>query len=431
MTNNIPLGGLKVNFERQQTEIACGAACAVMILNAIGFAHTHPGQMTLLKEIRKFHSKDKGKKREKWATSPDGLQNRLNWYSKPNYYFKIYAQTNQSSISRRMVWTIFHYKTPCIALVSSGIHWVIVYQYSLPGIAIGGYNDFRLHALLRFYIVDPLTSAPSQGVVDYTDWLGKKQKPVKTGLWGHKYVVLCDPDKPEDKKRKNNFSKMKKGSGKKSQVFIKKANSTNVSNPDDPNKTVQPDERKLILSGVTHLPPPPPPITTIVSDGPEDGLIDERTAMAYSMWHLENDGFYDPTKFTRMMVGPSAGIPILVRELDTNDFWYIVPFIETTQKIGGIMRLNAKNTKFQEASFAMDANQPLPAIVLSDKKITNLLIGKYDHSKSEIKIEKMLVWKLCTQSYSAFLPFYKVKMGTKTYYVRIDGEIYSRLTQIR
>ena len=49
--------------------------------------------------------------------------------------------------------------------------------------------------------------------------------------------------------------------------------------------------------------------------------------------------------------------------------------------------------------------------------------------KGKIIIDPILVWKPCVESYSRFLPFYKVKMGNKTVYVRIDGKVYPRLTQ--
>jgi hypothetical protein len=52
------------------------------------------------------------------------------------------------------------------------------------------------------------------------------------------------------------------------------------------------------------------------------------------------------------------------------------------------MRLNAKDAVFLDASFAMYADQP-----------------------------------------SRFLPFYKVKTGKRTCYVRLDGKVFSRLTK--
>src|ERR1700749_4464488 len=120
MTKNIPPGsGLTVTFEHQATLESCGAACAAMVLGAIGF--TGLEQSDLLTEIQSFTSRDNGRDHENWTSSPDGLQNCLNAHSRPNYFFKIYAAGTQSPIAKRMVWTIINFKTPCIALVASGI----------------------------------------------------------------------------------------------------------------------------------------------------------------------------------------------------------------------------------------------------------------------------------------------------------------------
>jgi hypothetical protein len=95
------------------------------------------------------------------------------------------------------------------------------------------------------------------------------------------------------------------------------------------------------------------------------------------------------------------------------------------------MRVNAKDGSFQEASFAMHADQPLKLTSLSDTQITKLLLNKYGKPSGKIIIDEILVWKPCVQSYSRFLPFYRVKWGTRTSYVRIDGEPFSSLTQRR
>ena len=391
MTNKIPANGLKPIFEHQKRELSCGAACGVMVMNMIGV--NPPEQLVLWDEIQGFDTRDNGVNREDWSSSPDGLQNRLNKYSKPDYFFKIYANGSQTTISRRLVWTLFHYKTPCIVLISSGIHWVVVYDFKKLGDPPTSYGDFLMKDVQGFYILDPFDRVPRETIFDYNnDWLGRILKPELRGCWQNKYVALCDPKPPGGEKGKNKSFPMK--------------------------KSVTTVALKLTF-----------PMKRMNKPGPAQGLMNDKTAMQYSMWHLTHDGFYDPTKFTRMMVEPSPGKPLLVQELVTKDFWWIVPFLEQGKKNTGVMRLNAKDGAFQGASFAMYEDQPLNMTGISLKKITNLLMDKYGETNSKIEVEDILVWKPCVQSYSPFLPFYKVKTGKRTRYVRLDGKVFSRLTK--
>jgi hypothetical protein len=205
---------------------------------------------------------------------------------------------------------------------------------------------------------------------------------------------------------------------------------TNPSN--DAEQDVSSNKNKFLKTPSAKLKPSPDlPITWIKTPGPSQGLVDDKTAREYSLWHLRHDGFYDPTKFTRMMVNPVPGNPMLVRSLDKDDFWWIVPFIEPDNKMGGQMRIDARDTRFQEAVFSMYPNQPLTLPRLTESQITSIVIKKYGRPKSKILIDPILVWRPCVQSYSMFKPFYNVKMGSRTVYVRIDGHPFYRLSQRR
>jgi hypothetical protein len=427
--NNLPGKRHRVKFEKQTESDTCGAACAVMVLDAIRVAH--PNQDKLFKKIHKYKSKDNGINKENWASSPDGLQKFLNRYSKPNYHFKIYDGKNHSRIARRMVWTIFNYKTPCIALVNSGFHWVVVYQFKKKGKTPTGLDGFKMHDVQKFYSIDPNADVPSERGHDYNLWFRDTQYTERQGLWAHKYVVLCDPNPGDEKKRQNKFSNMGKGSGKESQGPMNEENQSSTKDPNVSASTDKPSKSESKKTQPSLEQRTGIKITRIKKPDPGHGLIDSQSAKNYSDWHLKNDGFYDPTKFTRMMVNPRAGNPMLVRSLDKDDFWWIVPFIESDNKMGGQMRINAKDARFQEAVFSMHADQPLTLPRLSKKKITEIVINKYGKPKGIIIIEDILVWKPCVQSYSMFKPFYKVKMGTRTVYVRIDGHPFYRLSQRR
>ncbi len=44
-------------------------------------------------------------------------------------------------------------------------------------------------------------------------------------------------------------------------------------------------------------------------------------------------------------------------------------------------------------------------------------------------VESTLVWKPCDQSHSPYQPFYVVHQDGDVYYVRVDGAVFSELTE--
>ena len=167
-----------------------------------------------------------------------------------------------------------------------------------------------------------------------------------------------------------------------------------------------------------------PPITRNTKPGQDQQLITDSTAKAYTMWHLENDRFYNPDKFTRMMNNPQPGDPVLVHNLDTNDFFYITPMLENNPQKTGMMRIDAKDTRFLEAVFIMDIEQPFTFEKLSDEEIKGLLESKFGKTKKAtlISVMPILIWKQCMQSTTRFMPFYKVKMASKTVSYAPNGQ---------
>jgi hypothetical protein len=455
MTSNpSEIHGVETLFEHQINDHFCGPACAVMILDAVNMRP--PDQETLFNEINEFQTKDRKRGHENWSSSPDGLKNALNNRSGPNHQFKLYASLSQSNITRRLVCSISIFKAPCIALIESGIHWIVVYQYRKHGSEPANCDDFLVRDMLGFYKRDPLDSVPSQGFIDYSIWLTDTQFPVEQGLWTHKFLAICDPEPNNNKKGKDMSSQKKKiFDGKSSgpvslpsHVIPDKQDNSKVednsitkdtSKTEDNSKDEDKSAKPALKLPDTKQPDSKddnskkPPITRNQKPGHDQNLISESTARTYTMWHLKHDGFYDPKKFNRMISGPKAGEPVLVHNLDNNDFWYITPILEKNKLISGLMRIDAKNAKLQEAVFAMDVDRPFPFTKLTDKEIIDLLRKKYGKSKMKkpISILPILVWKRCVQSMSKFLPFHKVRMGYTTLYVRIDGNIYSRLTQGR
>ena len=96
---------LPVVYHQQDTNYYCGAACAQMVLDEIG-AGLLP-QDDLYNETHSHSTTEAG-----WATGPDGLQYTMN-DRRPasfNNWFALFTLANEDSISRKICWTIHHYK---------------------------------------------------------------------------------------------------------------------------------------------------------------------------------------------------------------------------------------------------------------------------------------------------------------------------------
>jgi hypothetical protein len=393
--SNISAATLPVKAEYQTTSYYCGAACAEMVLNSIQVMRLT--QSGLYKEIRRFRTIDNGKKREKWRSSPDGLNNTLNNHkpAESDQKFGLYATKSQSVISRRLIWVIYHYRVACIALVKSAQHWVVVYGYGWNGDDPDRFASVLSNNILGFYIRDPLQKLPSQGFIDYNTWIGNYELPVTTGHWNHKFIAICDP-------------------GKKKTISSKIAKSVVTT-------------KKFILKGAIT-----PPVK-LFTKNPVTGkkIVDEDTAATYAMWWLNTRGFYDPKMLNLIIPDLSPGGPVLVRNLDHDDYYYLVPLKAQNQKNYTIMCIAAKDASFQEAIFAMDIKKPFAFSSMTDKKIFNLLkaANKFTNKTNAITIYPVLVWKMCNQSPTPYLPFYLVRAGRRKIYIRLDRAVFSGLTK--
>ena len=434
--------GVRIRFQHQNKSYYCGPACAVMVLDAIHMEP--PDQKTLFYEINATRTKDRRRGHENWASSPDGLRNALNNRSGPDHHFTLYASFEKSDIARRFVNSISIFKAPCITLVESGGHWIVIYQYAKSGSEPTRPDDFSLRDMLGFYKRDPYQEVPTEGFIDYGTWL-TDQFTEDLGLWRNKFIAICDPEPDNNKKGKDMPSKKKKVRGGKlsgPRSFLNQRVSDKKDSSQDTDKSAKPETKipdskipdsKEPVSKNGNLKKPPPPIIMEQKPGLDQQLITDSTAKAYTMWHLENDRFYNPDKFTRMMNNPQPGDPVLVHNLDTNDFFYITPMLENNHQKTGMMRIDAKDTRFLEAVFVMDIEQPFTFEKLSDEEIKGLLESKFGKTKKAtlISVMPILIWKQCMQSTTRFMPFYKVKMASKTVYIRMDRKIFSRLTQSR
>jgi hypothetical protein len=115
-------GHLKVEYHQQDTDYYCGAACAQMVLDELGRGLL--SQNVLYNENHSHSVAELG-----WYTAPDGLQWTMN-HRQHHKYFALDALTSEDAISRKIAWTIHHYKVSAIALVYGWDHWIVVRGFS-------------------------------------------------------------------------------------------------------------------------------------------------------------------------------------------------------------------------------------------------------------------------------------------------------------
>jgi hypothetical protein len=409
----------KISFhiEFQVNDNSCGPACIIMVLSWFGV--DIPDQVTLISEIESYHSIDD----DRWYASPDAIRSKLNKV-KPKKYrgrFRIYAEKKQFNINARVVWSIFSFGTPCIVLTGVG-HWIVVYGYTPLHLTPRNASDNSL-VISGFYIRDPLRTH-EQGHIPYSQWLREIKEQVRGGHWKHRFIAICDPDKNK---------KMRKKSGSEKKDISEKWTTKNtlpmrvrtVPFKNQLNDPMYGNMRPEILNKIS------PPIM-IKTKNPVNNkpIINKKSAGEYAIWALHNEDFYNPTMLQLIMKNPRAARPFLVRQLDENDFFYLVPIVEDNGKIYAILSIDAEKEAYRRSTYSTNIEEPIEFRPLTRVGIKNILLKGHHSDLREIgkmKIEETLVWKRCEQSFSPFLPFHQITIGRKIWYVRIDGKLFKRL----
>lgn len=417
ITNEIP-----VRIEFQPNDFFCGPACAQMVLSWFGVRNLR--QSILYDEIHTFETNDPG---IDWKSSPDGLENALNEHKPADYTgeFKIFARQDQIGIARRMAWTLFQFKVPCVALVKGGSHWIVVYSYEPLDIRPSDSSDTS-YEITGFFIRNPVHKS-QQGHIDHVTWLTDYANPVNNGgIWDGKFLCICDPAPGKGKRRK-----MKNIQGDLSDQS--KARQKKFMVKEDPSSAEEknPSDQTEIKSAKDEF--PETEITMITDPVMQTRkIIDKNTAGKYAHWVLQKRRIHKSKALKLNLENPNSGDPILVEYIGKDDFYYIVPMKDFKDKIYATMIIEAKKVNYRESSFAMDIRVPLKLTPSTNKELLNLLFSKkYIKSQEpdDVQFHKALVWKSCLESLSPHLPFYMVTINNQKLFIRIDGEVFRELTQ--
>ncbi len=372
-------------FEMQTCE-DCGAACAKMVLTQIGRGNI--SQSRLYNRIHSFNTIDA----VGWASSPDGLAYEMNQRS-PR--FKLLTETSKTTISRKIIWHIFHDGIACIGLVFGRKHWIAIKGFDTSAFPTSETDTSYTINGIWFRNPEPGSRGGStEGYVDVIDWKNTYMTGVPEGYWTGKFLAVCDPSSASDDEQKpemSNQRKQRKESDKKSK-----------------------------------------------KGSPVKKVIQRATAVNAAMKSLTDRGFLKLDFLQETLKSVKPGKPVLVQLLDSpNEYYYIVPLLGPGRRVQSLIKIDGLEASFKQASFATNPRDPIIFEPLSNAEILKLL-GKQVFSKKHkialnihpesLGIYPCLVWKPCLESLSPLLPFYMIIIGTYRIFIRIDKKLFFELT---
>lgn len=384
---------LVTQYHQQDTDYYCGAACAQMVLQQCGAGLQD--QVSLYNDNHAHSTAESG-----WYTAPDGLQWTLN-NRQSSKYFCLDALATEDAISRMIAWTIHHYRISPVAMVFGSAHWIVVRGYTASATPTSSYDVS--YSISGFDVNNPWPPTPTpgpppphsagdvcgsggdRGVADehisYSTWRTDYMTGIPGGLWGGKFVAICDPEPPPDR---------------------------------------HPQEQepvRLEFDGARLL---------------EPGLAAELSVRA-----VEQLGLTEREGWAKAFDGTRLGEPVLVQRLDRADsFYWIVPR-ERDGLTTAVVNIDARFGSYLQARALPDPSgtalltQPREELEKSVVDRLHQLPGRL----GEVLIRPGLacisdhwVWQPCRESLSPYYPFRVVNYGATRLYVRSDGRIFTRLT---
>jgi hypothetical protein len=392
---------LAVQMHQQDTNYYCGAACAQMVLETIGAGLLD--QDDLYADNHSHSTLDAG---VSWATGPDGLQWTMMDRRPPTFtnYFALYALDTEDLISRKLCWTIHHYRVSPVALVYGWAHWIVVRGYTASAHpSSSADNSYTIDAI---DINNPWPPSPSfstpalapppphslgdgcgtggdRGLANehltYATWQSTYMTGVPGGHWSGKFVAVCDPEPPAQRGGPLREAPTRRGKG----ALL------------GPNSVAE-----LAVAGLKQY-----------------GLFQRKDWGAVLRKAKEQPG-------------------VLVQRLDRIDSYYaLVPF-ETNKGVVAFAAVDGRWGDYMQSVLLPNPQKAGARLTL--EQAFKLIVGQrvdLGGRKGRLLVRKEavcmyphLVWRPCLESLSPYYPFYMFTVGNERIYVRIDGAVFSSLT---
>ncbi len=397
---------LDVAYHQQDTDFYCGAACAQMVLRAIG--------LPLLAQADLYNDNHNHTvEGAAWSTPPDGLCWTLN-NRQAAKRFTLDSTDSEEPISRTICWAIHRYQCAPIALIFAGNHWGVVRGYTAsaaPGSAFD--TSYTISSFDLNNPWPPVPAAPgppphadgdvcgsggTRGVADinvaYSTWQSDYMTANAFGAqWLGRYVAVCDPDPP--------------------------------GTPDPPG-------------------PPPLPTRSPAPRNRFDGqrLLESSTVREDLAANLKDAGLLSHPVWSSVFAQVRTGEPLLVQRLDRPDnHYWIVPTLDAQGNLRAAVGVDARSGNYQQTMDVRSSDASLFAFA-DPEKATQHVLGRHLElpgnagslllQSQGLSVQPSLVWRPCRESLSPFYPFRVLSQGTQRLYVRIfDGAVFTTLTNDR
>jgi len=400
-------------YHNQDTNIYCGAAAAMMILAEIGVPYSNLDQDDLYTDNHNHNAVSSG-----WATDPYGLEWTLD-HRRPSGTngYVVYKPTSEAEGTRKIVYTLHRYGVSPAVLVFGCQHWIVV-----PGVQTD---------------VEPVTGA------NY----------IVEGLWIHNPVYHSGSPPPPHDATDNCGSGGTLGTGNDFVTYVgwQTTYFTGCSY-DDPSGDDQyisvcdPDEPEISLPKSREL--------RYFSDGKR--FLQPEQAIEFSEVGVKEYNLRENKRVAAALDGAKPSKPKPVLRLDRpNTYYYLVPWVNKE----GTTAFTQVDARFGIFHGLQLREKPTNREFLSKDDIMERLAYKrfeipdferrincFEIEKPHIPLEQFknqgrlifypevaalsptLVWQPCQESYSPYLPFYQYTIGDNKIYVRVDGEVFSKLT---
>lgn len=375
-------------YHTQDTGYYCGAACAMMILNEIGVPYANLDQDDLYTSNHDHNASGSG-----WYTDPYGLRYTLVDRRPAGFTntFVVHKRATEAEGSRDLVYTLRTYGVSPAVLVYGCAHWIIVPGVQTdvepaPGVTyvIEGfwthnpvYLDNEPHSA-----ADPCGTGGVQGNSnEFITYLG----------WQTTYMTGCNFDSP---------------TGDLQYISV-----------------CDPDDRKLEL-----------PRRRAVKPFQERRLLIASEAQEMAQAELKSYRLDRDERVRERLANAQPAAPVPVMRLDRlNSYYYLIPWA-SGDKVGATAQVDARNG----ALLGLHLHEGPGLKALPRKNVLARVAGKRFQIEKQpgrltvfpetACISPFLVWRPCRESWSPHLPFYQLTLGEHRIYVRIDGEVFTRLT---
>jgi len=317
-------------------------------------------------------------------------------------WFVLYALDTEDAASRKMVWTIHHYKVAPIVLVFKGDHWIVVRGFDASAAPTSSADTS--YTITAFEVNNPWPPVPSSSVpppphsgadncgtggnrgvanehIAYSTWQSMYLTGNKYGtLWNGKNVAVCDPDPPAER----------------------------------PGKIEPPPKR---AGGERLLPPD--------------------AALEYARVGLQLYGLDQKAAWKHVWRGTEPGRPVLVHRLDQiGSYYYIVPFVSRKETVAAAVAVDARFGDYRQ-TIALPKGGSSILMALDQQQILELTLGRkldLEDRLGRITVHReafclypAMVWRPCLESLSPFYPFHMITVGDHRIYVRVDGRVFTKL----